>query len=309
MGHPLNSKVCYDFGWGLQSIRLVSYHSQIAMNSENNSNTHWPDPKDYGLPVVDIKPINPVRSSSSAEVQQEASPENVVMPEEIVSNPVVQSIIADKSSEFKEPKAPKHSVDKPEIPKSIPVPAKKESKRWIGITAVFALVILVVIIWQMSAGTKEIENPVAFENEDVQIIATPEEPISSVNDSKVEKMQEPENQSVESELPSSPNTAIQNPETGTTIDLKAAGTLIRVESKAASPTYFIIVGSLSNERSALEEAPQYQNRVPAVYLITPYDDTKNYRLAIGSFGSFTKANEELERIKADYTEALWILKY
>ncbi len=307
--HPLNSEVCSDFGWGLQSIRLVSYHSQIAMNSENNSNTHWPDPKDYGLPVVEIKPINPVPSSNSPEVLQVASPEEVAKPEEILPNPVVQSIISDKSAKLKDPKAPKHSVDKPEIPKSIPVPAKKESKRWIGITAVFALLILVVIIWQMTAGNKEIENPVAFENGDVQIITTPEEPISSVNDSKEEEIQAPENQIAESELPSSPNTTIQKPETGTTIDLKEVGTLIRVESKAASPTYFIIIGSLPNERYALEEAPKYQNRVPAVYLITPYDDTKNYRLAIGSFGSFTKANEELERIKADYTEALWILKY
>jgi hypothetical protein len=307
--HPLNSKVCSDFGWGLQSIRLVSYHSQNAMNSENNSNTNWPDPKDYGLPVVDIKPINSVPSASSPEVQKEASPEEVAKPEEILPNSVVQSIIADKSAELKEPKAPKHSVDKPEIPKSIPVPAKKESKRWIGITAVFAILILAVIIWQMTAGNKEIENPVAFENEDVQITTSSEEPISIVNDSKVEEIQEPENQSAESELLSSPNTTIQKPETGTTIDLKAAGTLISVESKAASPTYFIIVGSLPNERFALEEAPKYQNRVPAVYLIKPYDDTKNYRLAIGSFGSFTKANEELERIKADYTEALWILKY
>ncbi len=82
-----------------------------------------------------------------------------------------------------------------------------------------------------------------------------------------------------------------------------------MQSKAVSPTYFIIVGSLPNERFALTEAPKYQNRVPAVYLITPYDGIKNCRLAIGSFKSLTKANEELKRIKADYTEALWILKY
>jgi hypothetical protein len=277
------------------------------MNSENNSNKHWPDPKDYGLPVVDINPINPVPSASSLKVQQEALPKKEAKPEEIVPNPVVQSIIADKSVEQNELQTPKHEVNKAEIPKTIPV--KKESKRWIRITAVLALVVLAVIIWQMTAGNKEIENPVALENGDVQIVTTSEEPISTVNDSKVEEIQTPENQFAESELPSSPNTTIQKPETGTTIDLKAVGTLIRVESKAARPTYFIIVGSLPNERFALEEAPQYQNRVPTVYLITPYDDTKNYRLAIGSFGSFTQANEELERIKADYTEALWILKY
>jgi hypothetical protein len=307
VAHRLNSEVCSDFGWGLQSIHLVSYHSQIAMNSENNSNRHWPDPKDYGLPVVEIKPIRSIPTERSPEVVLAPEVEKVVTPVEVIPNPTVQSIIADKSAELKEIKESKVSVPKPEIPKSIP--AKKESKSWIGITAILALIILAVIIWQMTTRKKEIENPVVFKKEDVQIATTPEEPISIVNDSKVEEIQEPENQSDESELPSSPNATIRKPETGTTIDLKAAGTLIRVESKTERPTYFIIVGSLPNERLALEEAPQYQNRVPAVYLITPYDNTKNYRLAIGSFGSFTKANEELERIKADYTEALWILKY
>jgi hypothetical protein len=306
-GHLLNSEVCSDFDWGFQPIRLVSYHFKIAMNFENNSNKQWPDPKDYGLPVVDIKPIIPVLSSSLPKVQQEASSENQSATEEIDSNPVVSSISADKSAELQVSKTPAVQIPKPEISKSIP--SEKKSKSWIRTTAVLSVVILAVIIWQMTAENKEIENSVAFESGDVQVLTTSEEPVSSVNDSKVEEIQATENQFTESELPSSSNTTIQKSETGTTIDRNATGTLIRVESKAASPTYFIIVGSLPNERFALTEAPQYQNRVPAVYLITPYDDTKNYRLAIGSFGSFTKANEELERIKADYTEALWILKY
>lgn len=304
--HPLNSEVCSDFGWGLQSIRLVSYHSQIAMNSENNSNKHWPDPKDYGLPVVEIKPIRPVPSVISPEVAPAPEVEKVVTPAEVIPNPIVQSIIAEKSAELKEFKTIRPSTE-PKLAKSIP--AKKESKSWIGITAVLALVILAVIIWQMTTGTEENVYPVAFENEPIQIAPTSEEPISTVNDSKVEETQAAVNQSTEIESPSSTEAIMQKPETGTTIDRTAAGTLIRVESKAARPTYYLIVGSLPNERLALEEAPQYQNRVPAVYLITPYDDTKNYRLAIGSFGSFTQANKELERIKADYTEALWILKY
>ena len=132
---------------------------------------------------------------------------------------------------------------------------------------------------------------------------------SIVNDSKEEEIQAAENQTPEIELPSSELSAIQKPETGTTIDRTVLGTLIRVESKGERSTYYIIVGSLPSEELALAEVPQYQKRVPSVYLISPYDDTRNYRLAIGSFGSFTKANEELARIKADYTEALWILKY
>lgn len=275
------------------------------MNSENNSNTHWPDPKDYGLPIVDIKPIRIIPVESSIEVVSSKDVE--VLKEEVDPSPEIQSIDSVKSDELKAVETPVPVMPMPKIAKSIP--AKKQSKSWIGVTAVLALLIVAVIIWQMTASNNEVESVVAIEAAAIQSPTISEDSNSSVNDSKVTEIQDSENQSSITELPSSPTTPIQNPETGTTIDPTAAGTLIRVESKAARPTYFIIVGSLPNERLALEEAPQYQNRVPALYLITPYDDTRNYRLAIGSFGSFTKANEELERIKADYTEALWILKY
>jgi hypothetical protein len=122
------------------------------MNLENNSNKQWPDPKDYGLPVVDIKPIIPDSSYSSPKVQQEASSEKETAPEEIDSNPVVSSIITDKSAELEGPETPAPHIPKPEISKSIS--AKKGSKSWIRITAALALVILAVIIWEMTVGNK-----------------------------------------------------------------------------------------------------------------------------------------------------------
>ncbi len=278
------------------------------MSLENNSKKQWTDPKDYGLPVVEIKPIHSI--SSSKPILEEPKPE-VISPaieKEIVPNPIVQSIIAEKSEEVETSKKTKPSpASKPVPQKEIPV--KKESKSWIGIVAVLALVLVSVIIWQMTTSNQVSEESIPPVAEEAQVDPILEEENSNVNESKEEETQVTENQITEVETASSETTPIQKPETGTTIDRTVAGTLIRVESKAERPTYYIIVGSLPSERLALEEAPVYQNRVPSVYLISPYDDNTNYRLAIGSFGSFTKANEELERIKADYTEALWILKY
>lgn len=277
------------------------------MNSENNTIEHWPDPKDYGLPVVEIKPFRSDLPIPSSEVQREVILEKSIISAETVPNPIVQSIILAKSAESEAVKIPAPAVPQATVERSLP--PRKESRSWVGIVAVLTLVILAVIIWQMTSEDKERFVPVAFDKEAVLSTTNAQEPISNVKDSKPDNSEDIENQVVETELKSSSNTAIEKSETGITIDNNIVGTLIRVESKAERPTYFIIVGSLPNERFALEEAPQYQNRVPTVYLITPYDDTKNYRLAIGSFRSFTKANEELERIKADYTEALWILKY
>jgi hypothetical protein len=130
-----------------------------------------------------------------------------------------------------------------------------------------------------------------------------------VENTPTEETQIIENQDSISKSNSSLEEPAETPQTGTTIDRTVTETLIRVESKSDRPQYFIVVGSLPNERMALSESEQYMDRASSIYLILPYEDVKNYRLAIGSFTSFRKASEELETVKDQYTEALWILKY
>ena len=96
---------------------------------------------------------------------------------------------------------------------------------------------------------------------------------------------------------------------GTTIAQSISGNLIRVESQAERPQYFIIVGSVPSEADALKLIPDFQAKVPEVYLISPYSESKNYRVAIRKFTSFRAAAEELDKIKSQYSEELWILKY
>jgi hypothetical protein len=296
------------------------------MSIVNNSNNQWSDPKDYGLPVIEIKPIRPLPESISQEevpesqLESQSSPEvsteNVIASssiveelrsEEDVPNPIVQSIIAERILESKKQKSSKPALNKKSVPTA--TPDKKSSKSWIGITLFISAIIIAIIIWQMTIGSKSLDTKSPLAKESSQPISNTEESTGIVNDPKDSEIQIPENQDNVTQSISSAESPIQKPESGTTIDRTVKGTLIRVESKAESPTYFIVVGSLPSERLALEEAIQYQNRVSSVYLISPYDDNKNYRLAIASFKSFNQANEELERIKADYTEALWILKY
>ena len=98
-------------------------------------------------------------------------------------------------------------------------------------------------------------------------------------------------------------------ETGTTIANSVPGTIVRIESKAERPQYFIVVGSLPNENLALDEAKNYQGKAAEIFLIAPYEESRNYRLAVGKYNSFKSAAEDLERIKSNYSESLWILKY
>jgi hypothetical protein len=265
------------------------------MSSKNNPSKNWSDPKDYGLPYVEISAL---KSRAPVEKKTEET-ENSLVAEElesIVSNqvPIEPTPIPVEQKKRQEP-----------IPNRMSEEAEKSSNNWIWVVLVFALGIISVILWQMQSTDNEPAEVISIVSNQMPTIV--EE--NAVNNNTNSGIQEVENQASIVDSASFAGVTQEKPETGTTIDYKAGGTLVRIEAKAERPTYFIVVGSLPSESLAIEEYPQYSNRAATVYLILPYDDVKNYRLAIGSFSSFTKANEELERIKGDYTEALWILKY
>ncbi|WP_075351029.1 SPOR domain-containing protein [Algoriphagus marinus] len=266
------------------------------MSSKDNPDKNWSDPKDYGLPYVEISPLKsgaPVESKGPEETEEHIVSEELetIVTHQVPIEPIIIPIAEDKS--------PKTIPNKPSEA------AKKSSSSWIWVVLTIAVGIILVIIWQMSSTVSEPAEVVAKASNQMPTVVE-ENPINNNTNTGI---QEVENQDPIVDSTNSATVTLEKPETGTTIDYKGEGTLVRIESKADRPTYFIVVGSLPNERLALEEYPQYSNRASTVYLILPYDDVKNYRLAIGSFSSFTKANEELERIKGDYTEALWILKY
>ncbi|MEN2283450.1 hypothetical protein AAGF08_14990 [Algoriphagus sp. SE2] len=287
------------------------------MPDNSFENKQWSDPKDYGLPYVEIVPldsVNPKEPASEKELQKEES---------IVSKPVEQKKEVDSTLESKtDNPSPKEkgfgstkALEKEEkqisstsLKESIDTPEKNKST-WIPIVLISAIVVISVIVWQLlSQGN---ESP-PIENQLVQ----QEEPVGeetsvppTVENIETEETQSAENQDSISNSNSSLEEPVETSQTGTTIDRTGIETLIRVEGKSDRPQYFIVVGSLPNERMAIDESEQYLDRVSSIYMILPYEDVRNYRLAIGSFTSFRKASEELEAIKDQYTEALWILKY
>jgi|AntRauMFilla1563_2_1112583.scaffolds.fasta_scaffold15376_2 hypothetical protein len=266
------------------------------MSSKDTSDQQWPDPKDYGLPYVEILPL---KSTVSNDIDlKEETPEPIIS--ETINTILINQVPIDPVPILSAAESPNPiSAPKP----NLPVP--KSSSAWVWVVSLIAVVIFAIIIWQMSSEDNDSPVVIVEEVEGPEIL---QENIP-INSDSTSASQVVENQLAEMDSVNSARTAIEKPETGTTIEYTGEATLVRIEAKADRPTYFIVVGSLPNEKMALEEYPQYSNRASTVYLILPYDEVRNHRLAIGSFTSFSKANEELERIKVDYTEALWILKY
>ena len=92
------------------------------------------------------------------------------------------------------------------------------------------------------------------------------------------------------------------------IPLKS-GNINKVIAKAAVPVYFIIVSSTASEKVALEEGQKLIENNNEVWVIYPYGEITNYRLAIGKFSAFAEATEAMEKRKADFDASIWILKY
>lgn len=286
------------------------------MSVKDSEIKHWPDPKDYGLPYVDITPLRPkaepeemtvetgfVGSVAKAEESAEAVVPNV--PTVLPDVPVVAGEEATPSEAA--PSAVSQNVS---IPVSNRQMEEEKSSSWVWMVALIGLGIVAVIVWQIMANRNTQASEPVFEIVDESATQPP----AAEADFPDETTATDQNQAVVNQ-DSIPPSAISNPniskpvETGTTIANTASGNLIRIESKAERPQYFIIVGSLPNEKLAIEEASQYFGRSAEIYLISPYDGGRNYRLALSKFGSFKAAAEKLEEIKSQYTEELWILKY
>lgn len=266
------------------------------MSSKDTSDQQWPDPKDYGLPYVEISPLR-------------STVDNAIEPKGQTLEPIIsETIDAILTNQIPIDPVPILSVAESPNPFSSQNPdssVTKSSSIWVWAVSLIAVVIFTIIIWQMSSEGND-SLVVTVEEENQPEIVNENIPLNSDSTSLSQVI---DNQTSEIDSINTVITDFEKPETGTTIEYTGEATLVRIEAKADRPTYFIVVGSLPNEKMALKEYPQYSNRASTVYLILPYDEVRNHRLAIGSFTSFSKANEELERIKVDYTEALWILKY
>lgn len=284
------------------------------MAAKDSENRQWTDPKDFGLPYVEIKPLTSKVEEPKAKLEIPPAPE--VKKEQ---NPGLASAFSQEkdpieSEKIGEVPTSNPSKAKPESEKKpaikTPIPTAKKSNTWVWVVVVLAMAVVSVIVWQLMGSGQTTEpksdHPIV-ENKPAEtspIVSTPSEEITATEESQIAVNQD----SIATINNSNPN--ISKPtESGTTIANSVPGTIVRIDSKTDRPQYFIVVGSLPNERLALDEAKNYQGKAAEIFLIAPYEESRNYRLAVGKYSSFKSAAEDLERIKSNYSESLWILKY
>lgn len=85
--------------------------------------------------------------------------------------------------------------------------------------------------------------------------------------------------------------------------------LTAITARGEAPRYFLVVASFIDEDMARDHSAVLQRQGKHTFLVYPYGDIAYYRLAIGQFESFALASNEISRVKDNFEENLWVLKY
>jgi hypothetical protein len=257
------------------------------MSTKDKVSKEWPDPKDYGLPFVELKTLSELKALPKTKADN-GSPTIPVPP---------------KSSTFEKPEVEKKdsSSNKP-IKTKDRILSTSTSKTWVWVVLLSFIAISAVIFWQLTQGN--LSQSLSDQNA--------EEFVSNVNPVQQDELGKSSKPSSAS-LPLDSAGVTTSDSTGKNSLAAApkinAGKLILITSKAEQTRFFLIVASLPKEQLIREFASQLRTSPQEMYLIAPYASNPNYRLAIGKFESWKSASDELTRVKPQYAEDLWILNY
>lgn len=124
------------------------------------------------------------------------------------------------------------------------------------------------------------------------------------------EQEKPEASKVPEEIvtPSVPE-PVEEEEAGASEKMEEAFTLTEITSREERPRYFLVVASFIDEDMARDHSDLLLKQGRNTFLVHPYGEIAYYRLAIGQFTSFALASEEISRVKDDFEENLWVLKY
>lgn len=87
----------------------------------------------------------------------------------------------------------------------------------------------------------------------------------------------------------------------------AEGTIETLSARTGH--YYVVVSSSVDGDLAMDRAKKLSAEGKSCKIIPPFGKWKYFRLCIGDFDSFASAQSSADASKADYGDALWVLKY
>ena len=256
--------------------------------AEKDSNPkQWSDPKDFGLPYVEVNPLSSVKSNSKA-------PDHAPSFELPKTSPV-----ADENKKV-ETKTSRPAVASTTAAKS----EKKKVKTWVWVV-VFAIIIGgTAIIIQLKISQESV-----VENENLIF--------SPLDTAALRKNFADSFNLAKSNLSSLPNQdssvifdfELNSTSTNFGTSIATNPRVKRVEQKEGNTSYYLVVGSFASEQETTRYIQNLGDKFAEYYLVYPFKKNQNYRLAIGSYSTWKEASAKLKEMNAQDSTGYWILNY
>jgi hypothetical protein len=225
--------------------------------------------RDFGFPFVDVKPINLENKENLASIEIEDQDEKL-------NDDYLEAIASENLSE----KRPNRSFG------------------WILWTFIFLILLALAAYFLYDSGLYTKFTDRLFSTQE----SINSEPLPIFQDDSVLDMEGlEEDQSIIAPEIEEIEGVAQTPELN-------KNDIIPIKEKVLG-RYFIVVSSLINENLAITEAEKYKGKSPNVYVIYPYGNIPNFRIAIGKYDTIDAALEDLEKTKIEINNSSWILKY
>jgi hypothetical protein len=277
------------------------------MTGRKNRNINdFQEDQEYGFPFVEVLPLvlnsESIKEEFSIDKIEESELSASIVEDEIVNlNEVTKQDVDVEPTALETPKI-KSAENKPiKIKKTErtfqSTPVKKKSS---GPLVMILTLLIVVVLGAMAYFLyylPEGENGQQVANEEVK---SSQNESALVNNELSAAGAEVMGEEVEKEV----TTEVQEPEVAPT-----SAELILIRDREVKPYYYIVVSSMISESIARSEAEKLIGMDKNTWIIFPYEDVKNYRIAVGKLDNINTATEAWETAKGEFGDATWILKY
>lgn len=257
------------------------------MAEEKKDKLSGQNENDYGFPFVKVTPLEKIKD-------QDSQKEDVKKEELVEENKIEEAAVIEKQ-------ITSHTISSKKKRSQLPLQ--------------FSLVMLILIILAAMAyflyflPDAELEDKPTAENmemvEEVELEGNQDDLVTDAQASGEEESPEMEEMEaaeiVEETVPAVVPDSEPAPASGSN--------LFRVRERSSPPQYYIIVSSTSSEAVAMDQVNELKDKNINLWLIYPFGETTNYRLAIGKYPALSDATQALEGLKADFGSSIWILKY
>ena len=256
--------------------------------AEKDSNPkQWPDPKDFGLPYVEVKPLSSEKSNSKATDQ-------------------TPSIESPKTSSFTDKdKKRETKPNQPADPSTTPAKSEKKKVRtWVWVVLIAIIAAIIIIIIQLNSTQKPVtEQEILVAGPlDTAALSKHFEDSFKLAKSNLDSLAYQDSSGISDfELPSTATNS------GTSIATNPK--VKRVEQKEEKTRYYLVIGSFASEQETARYIQNSGDKFSEYYLVYPFKKNQNYRLAIGSYSTWKEASVKLKEMNAQDSTDYWILNY